>query len=248
MGALMLAIDLTYFIMSALLDTNQKKSLSKRIGYSPLIKQIVANGIHTIPVISLLGIATGIIITYRMFTLADVVGSEYIVTLLVDIVGMELGPIITAIILISRSGTATAVELANMKLHHEIETIELLGINLNNFSITPRLIGMSISQLMLSVYFTVIALVSGVLIGSIIISPAYISYLSELITAFTPIAVLTFTVKNLLFGLFIGAAGCFFGLRVEHSPDEVPRVMQGAVISSLLLVFFTDGLFLGVLQ
>ncbi len=239
-------VDLTVFFLMAVGARVRRGGLRELIGYSPLVLQLVRLGIDALPVVGILALFTGFVVIYPMVALTDVVGAQYVTDVLVDVVGMELCPLITATVLVSRSGSAIAVELANMKLHGELDSLEQLGVDINHYALAPRLLAASLSQLSLAVYFTLLALGGGVVLGGLMLSSTHYSHLSTLVGAFTPTEVLVFAVKNLLFGLLIGAAACFYGLQVQSSPNEVPRKMQSAVISSLLLVFLTDALFAGL--
>ena len=244
---MVLVLDLVAFTLRALGDWHRLGSLRRRIGSSPLVPQIIYGAIDALPVITLLGLATGFVVSYRLIALFDVVGTEFVINVLVDLVGMEVGPLITAIILVSRTGSAITVELANMKLHGEVESLEILGVDLNHYAVGPRMVGTALAQLGLAVYFTVLALCGGIVLASLLISTTYIDHLVSLAGAFTPLALLGFTLKNLSFGLLVGATACFQGLRVEQSPTEVPQRLQAAIVTSLVLVFLIDGLFAMVL-
>ncbi len=236
-------LDFTAFILVALREWQLLGSLRKRIGYTPIVNQIAFGGLAAFPLITTVGLAMGFVVTYRLVNLLSLMGQEAVSTVLLDLIAMELGSLITALIFISRSGSAIAVDLANMKLHGEVETLEILGIDINHYVIAPRMIGAAFSQLILATYFTVLVLVGGIVLGGILISASYFTYLQGLLSALEPQFILAFTFKNLIFGLLIGAGACFFGLQVDKSHTEIPGQMQSAIISGLVLVFITDGLF-----
>jgi phospholipid/cholesterol/gamma-HCH transport system permease protein len=239
--------NLTAFTIQAFRDWRLRNALFRRNTYSPLVSQIIFTGIDAMPVITVLGMITGFIITFRLIFLFDTLGgTENMTAILIDLVGLEFGPIIAAIILVSRSGSAIAVDIGNMKLHGEIESLKLLGININDLLTTPRMIGSSISQLVLAVYFTIIALAGGILISATLLSVNYFKYLGELLHRLTPLIIITFTLKNLLFGLLIGAAACYHGLRVQSSRTEIPQQTQRAIMNSLILIFLLDAIIMVV--
>lgn len=242
-------LDLMIFILQAFRDWRRESKLFNRATYISLVGQMIFSGVDALPAITLLALASGLSITYQLITTVQVFGTTAdVVNLLTQIVALEFGSLLTAIILIGRSGSAIAVDLANMKLNREIEGLELLGINVNHFFITPRLLGTTLAQLVLAVYFSIISVVSGVVVTAIIGGSSYLKYLTEIPLAFDPYDLLLFLAKNLLFGLLIGAAACFHGLRVEHSTTEVPQQTQKAIVNSLTLVFILDGLFALLVQ
>jgi len=235
--------DLAAFTIKALAGWFRRSRFFEQRTYSPLVAQIIFTGVDALPAITLLALITGFIITFRLIAIFDAVGgTSSMITILTELVGLELGPLIAAIILISRSGSAIAVDIGNMKLHGEIEALELLGINIDDILTTPRMIGTAVSQLVLAVYFTIIALAGGITISAILLSVNYFKYLGDLLATLHPMMVVAFLFKNLLFGLVIGAISCFHGLMVDRSPTELPQQTQRAIIHCLLFVFVLDGI------
>lgn len=236
--------DLGSFIVRSFGEWRGKSLFFSRPPPSPVVSQIIFTGIDALPIITVLGLITGFIITFRLISLFDALGGmENMIPILIDLVGLELGPLIAALILVSRSGSAIAVDLGNMKLHGEIEALELLGISISDMLTVPRMIGTGISQLALAVYFTTIALGGGIMISALLLSVNYFKYLGELLHKLTPVLIITFMFKNLLFGVLIGATACFHGLSVSNSPTEIPQQTQRAIMNSLILVFIVDALF-----
>lgn len=236
-------VELTLFVGQALRDWRRHSSLLNRATYRSLVSQLIFTGIDALPTITLLSLAVGLSITAQLILMVQVFGSTAdVVNLLSNLVALELGSLLTAIVLIGRSGSAIAVDLGNMKLRGEIEALELLGINVNHFFITPRLLGATIAQLVLAVYFSVLSVVSGVVFSAMLVSGGYLKYLTEIPLAFDPILLIIFIAKNLAFGLLIGAVASYHGLQVSRSVTEVPQQAQKAIVNALSLVFIFDGL------
>jgi len=160
----------------------------------------------------------------------------------VNVVCLGIGPFVAAIILISRTGSAIVVDLGNMKLHGEITGLENLGIDINTYLIAPRLIGTAISQLAITVYFTALILISGILLSGYLISSTHYAILETIVTAFTPQLLGLFIIKNLLFGFIIAAISSYGGLSVRESPTEVPQQATRAIVNCLISIFLVDGL------
>ena len=141
-----------------------------------------------------------------------------------------------------------AVFIGNMRLYREIEALEHLGFDVNHFLVAPPLFAAAISQLVLATYFGAFALFGGVLIAGVFISRDFLQYLGHLLYAFEGWQVAAFILKNLIFGLIIGAAACFHGLKVGRSPTELPQQVQRAIVSSLVLVFLVEAAFVLALR
>ncbi len=236
-------LNLTSFILQAFRDWAHRGRVFNRATLQNVYGQVIFTGVDALPLVTFLGLAVGLSITSQMLKLATAIGSEGdVAALLTNIIGMELSSILTAIILIGRSGSAIAVDLGSMKLRGEIEGLELLGINVNEFFITPRIIGAAIAQFTLAVYFAIVALFGGVFITNLISVGGSNHQLRKLAEAIGPEQVVLFALKNLLFGIIIAGTACYHGLKVHGSPTQLPQQTQRAIVTSLVLVFAADGL------
>ncbi len=236
-------LELTLFTLQAFREWREHSSLRNRATYSSFVSQVIFSGIDALPPIILLSLASGVSITSMLLKNVQVFGSTAdIVSILTEVVALELGSLLTAVILVGRSGSAIAIDLGNMKLHREVEGLELLGVNLNHFFVTPRLLGTTVAQLVLAIFFSTISVVSAIAFNATLYSSGYWKYLGELPLAFDPADLLLFVVKNLLFGLIIGTTACYHALRVENSVTEIPQQSQRAIVNSLSMIFILDGL------
>ena len=236
-------LDLTTFVLRAFRDWGRHARILNRATLQTLVGQIIFTGVDALPVVTFLGLAVGLSITSQMLKLAQALGSESdVAALLTNIVGTELSSLLTAIVLIGRSGSAIAVDLGSMNLRREVEGLELLGINVNEFFIAPRIIGAAVAQFALAVYFAAIALFGGVFINGLITSASSVHQLKKLAEALGPEDVTVFALKNLIFGVTIAGTACYHGLRVRASTTELPQQTQRAIVTSLVLVFAVDGL------
>ena len=233
-------IDLISFFSYALRDWYKALKLFNRYSYRSLVSQIIFSGIDALPTIIFLGLVTGFVFTFRMISLFDSIVDT--VAILNYVIALELGPMIAGIVMISRTGSAITVDLGNMKLHKEIESLEMMGIDINSFLVAPRILGSVVSQLAISVFFTMITIGTGILLSGLLISPTYFKYFADMIAGLEPLLLTVFIIKNLLFGLFIGSIACYHGLKVKTSATEVPQQTQRAIVNSLIMLFILDGI------
>ena len=233
-------INLITFIFFSFRDWFKAIRISDRYSYRSLVSQIIFSGIDALPTIIFLALVTGFVFTFRMIALFDSIADT--VSILNYVIAHEVGPMVAGIVLISRTGSAITVDLGNMKLHKEIEALELMGVDINYFLVAPRILGVTISQLSVSVFFTMITLGSGILLSGLLLSPTYFKYFGDMIAGLDPVMLVIFVIKNLLFGLFIGAIACYHGLKVDVSATQVPQQTQKAIVNSLLMLFIIDGI------
>ena len=238
-GKINYLINLSCFVLFTLYEWFLYRRLFHRPSYRPLITQIIFSGIDAMPTILLLALVTGFIFTFRIIALFESVTDT--LSLLIYIIGLEAGPMIAAIIMITRTGSAITVDIANMKLHREIQTMERMGIDISDYLIAPRIIGVTISQLAVAVFFTLFTLISGILLSGLLLSPTHFKLLFRIAEHIEPIMLLVFVIKNLLFGITIGATACYHGLKVGISPTEVPQQTQQAIVNMLVIIFIIDG-------
>jgi phospholipid/cholesterol/gamma-HCH transport system permease protein len=148
----------------------------------------------------------------------------------------EVGPLLTALVVIARSGTAVSTEVGNMRANREIEALESMGINPLSFIVFPRILGGVISVLCLAFYFIVIAVFGGFIIARFINDIPFSFYTESVLRAFAKEDVFIFILKNSFSGMIIFVVSCYQGLSVQKSPHEVPQVTTQAVVKSIIYV------------
>lgn len=199
--------------------------------------QIYFTGLQAMPLISFLALGVGAVVILQSSANLNLLGgTEMIGNLLVVIVVRELGPLMTALVVIARSGTAVASEVGNMRANREIEALESVGINPLSFIVFPRLIGGVISVLCLSTYFVLISLMGGFLVTKLLTNLAFGFYVESLARAIAFEDVWLFLLKNTFSGMIIFVVSCYQGLSVKRSPTEVPVVTMQAVVKSIIYV------------
>lgn len=205
--------------------------------FSVICSQVYFTGFQALPLISTLAFATGGVVIMQASSQFNIFGgTQMLGALMVIIVVREIGPLLTALIVIARSGTAVASELGNMKVNREIDALESMGINPMSFIIFPRLIGGLISIVCLSLYFVFAACVGGFLVARMFHNLPLSFFIDSLAQAFTYQDVFLFLIKNVFSGIIIFTVCCHQGLTVSTGPHEVPQVTTKAVVHSIIYV------------
>nr|BFD59435.1 ABC transporter permease [Bdellovibrio sp. CKG001]BFD62815.1 ABC transporter permease [Bdellovibrio sp. HM001] len=199
--------------------------------------QIYFTGWQALPLVSVLALGTGsIILLQSVSNLSMLGGTQMIGNFLIVMIVREAGPLLVALVVIARSGTAVASEVGNMRANREIEALESMGINPLSFIVFPRVLGGVISVLGLAFYFNFIALIGGFLVTRFIQDLPFAFYTDSLMRAFAKEDVLIFLLKNGFSGMIIFVVCCYQGLSVKRSPHEVPQVTTQAVVNSIIFV------------
>jgi phospholipid/cholesterol/gamma-HCH transport system permease protein len=218
---------------AALLDQAQ----GLRTVVSVVSAQIYFTGFQALPLISVLGLASGSLVILQASAHMSILGGGAVLgDLLVAIVVRELAPLLTALIVIARSGTAVASEIGNMRVNREIEALESMGIHPLSYVVFPRLCGGIISVLCLAIYFVLIACLGGYLVTSLLHNLPFAFFVDSLSQAFATADFALFVLKNLFSGTIIFMIACYQGLLVQGGPHEVPQVTTKAVMNSVIYV------------
>ncbi len=199
-----------------------------------LLLQIFYTGFQAVSLIGTIGVLLGATIVIQTELMVPSADSALIGKVLIAVVLRELAPLITAIVVAGRSGTAIATELGNMKVSSEILALTSLGIDPPRFIVLPRLLASIASVLVLMVYFAAISLVGTAAMGVAIANIGLGALQNGLSGAVTLYDLALFLVKGVGLGTIVGWLSCHYGLQVKSSPTEVPVMASRAVVMSLL--------------
>ena len=206
---------------------------AKRLVHSIMLTQVMFTGVQALSLVSAIGLLIGasIIIQTNMMMPAD---GELIGRVLVAVVLRELAPLITAIVVAGRSGTAIATELGNMKVNSEVLALSSLGVDPLRYVVLPRMIGCVVSVVALMIYFSIVSLSAAFAIGILASGASLSSFQQGVSGSVMPHDLALFFAKGLGLGTIVGWLSCHFGLQVNSSPTEVPQQASRAVVMSLL--------------
>lgn len=211
-------------------------------GYRTVINvvcaQIYFTGVQALTLVSILAIATGGIVVLQSASQFNILNANgnFLGQIMVLISVREVGPLLTALIVVARSGTAVASELGSLKVNREIEALETMAINPLSYIVFPRILGGIISVVCLSLYFVFASIFGGYLVTAFFHGAPLDYYISSIARAFTMDDVFLFLIKNIFSGCIIFAVSCYQGLSVRQGSHEVPQVTTRAVMDSIIYV------------
>jgi phospholipid/cholesterol/gamma-HCH transport system permease protein len=225
----------------AFLDFVLPTSAGRRESHLVLIRQILFTGVDALPVTTVIALMVGIIIITQAGTQLPKLGAGGLVgSIIVVTVIRELGPLLTAFIIVGRSGTAMTTELGNMSVTREVVALRLMGIPISRFVIMPRMVGMVLSMICLTLYFDVVAVLGGYLVANAQLTIPLYAFVEGVIKALSSTDVALTALKGLLFGSAVAAICCHHGLSVRSSFTEVPQQTTRAMINSFVLCLLID--------
>ncbi|MCL1818198.1 MAG: ABC transporter permease [Spirochaetaceae bacterium] len=218
-----------------------------KYGYRVLIMQILFTGFEAVWIIAILSLALGAIIILQGRSLLTQFGQGQLVySILITVITRELGPLLTAFIIIARSGTAMSTEMGNAVVSHEIEAYLSFGINPIGYLIVPRFLGVTISMVILNIYFNIFGLLGSFLVTQFVNPMQLTEYFSNLLSQLTAADVFSSFLKSLIFGAIVGCTATYYGFQVERASTEVPQVAIKAVSRSFVLCILADAILTAV--
>lgn len=205
------------------------------------LKQVYFTGFESLKIIIIISLTIGTVLITQIISFVGAGNESIIGKVLVWVVIREVGPLLTAIIVIARSGTAIATELGFMKINGEIDSIESLGIPSMQYLIMPRIFGVTTAVIILTIYFEIFSILGGFLVASLGWHVSLETFSQGIFSSLTVMELSVSAAKSLFFGLFLTAACCKHGLEVGRSSTQIPQAATKGVMLSLFLVFILDG-------
>jgi phospholipid/cholesterol/gamma-HCH transport system permease protein len=213
----------------------------RQVGFRVLVMQILFTGIEALGIAAAMALAIGAAINLiGSSLLAEFGQGKLMYTILIVVIAKELGPLLTAFIVIARSGTAIATELGGMAVGHEIEAYVAVGINPISYLAAPRFLGVVVSMAVLDIYFNVFGLFGSFLVVQLLRPISFNEYFRNLFAVLTPGDLLSGLAKSLVFGVIISVVSLYRGFAVERSVTEVPVTGIKAVGASFMLCIIAD--------
>lgn len=224
--------------------------------YSPLKRsqsfrrashQAMAVGVTAVPVISFITFFIGVIMALQGAYELRRFGAIRLVADMVAIsITRELGPLVTAIVVIGRSGSAFAAEIGTMKVTEELDAIETMALHPVAFLVTPKLLAMLVMMPCLTIWADLMGVLGGSVFGMIGADYTLGAYLSATRDALFMRDIITGLVKSIVFGLVITGVGCQEGFMTGSGSEQVGRSTTSAVVTSIFLVVFVDLIFTAI--
>jgi phospholipid/cholesterol/gamma-HCH transport system permease protein len=211
-------------------------------------REISANvykgGVRAMPVTALVGFLIGIVLSYLSSLQLRLVGADIFI---VNILGMgivrELGPVLVAVLVAGRSGSAMTAQLGVMRVTEEIDALAAMGVSRSLRLVFPKVSALSIAMPLLVLWTTAMALIGGMVAANIQLDIGFGYFIQALQNA-VPVANLWIGLtKGVVFGLCIALVACHFGLRVEPNTDSLSLNTTASVVTAITCVILLDAVF-----
>lgn len=201
-------------------------------------RQLLYTGVEAMGLVSIIAFICGSTIVLQAMTNGAKLGvSSFFGDILVIAVVRELGPFFTSIVVIGRSGAALAAYIGTMRENKEVAALQVMGIDPIYFLVVPALGGMVGSMICLNVYFDIIAIIGGLIVGQFATANVpldiFIGNLGKVIDALTAWDIVISVAKSAIFGCIIAVVSCHYGLQVR-TIRGVPQAAIKAVVGSIV--------------
>lgn len=200
-------------------------------------------GVNALPIVALISFLMGLIMAFQSAVPMRQFGVEIFVADLVALSMLrELGPLMTAIILAGRSGSAFAAEIGTMKVNEEIDALTTMGLDPVRFLVVTRVIAAVAMMPLLTIFSNLMGLVGG---SVVLLSMDYplVTYVQEVLGAVQLKDLFSGMAKAVVFGVLVAGIGCLRGLQTKTGASAVGLSTTSAVVSGIVLIVLADGVF-----
>lgn len=215
-----------------------------RIRWADTMSYIERAGLDAMPIVCLISYLLGGIMAFMGAVQLQQFGAAIYVA---DLVGLamirELGPIMTAILVAGRSGSAFAGEIGAMKINEEVDALTTMGFNPVHFLVIPKLVALLVSLPLLVCFADLAGILGGMTVGVLMLNLTINTYVQHTVSLITLSMILVSMLKSLVFALLVAWVGCLRGFQVESGAESLSRGVTSAVVTSIFMVIFADSIF-----
>jgi phospholipid/cholesterol/gamma-HCH transport system permease protein len=200
-------------------------------------------GVNGLPVVTLIAFLMGVILAYQSAVPMRQFGAEIFVANLIGLSLLrELAPLMTSIVLAGRTGAAFAAEIGTMEVNEEIDALTTMALDPLRFLVVPRTIATMLVAPLLTIYAGIVGLVGGGLVMLTFDIPL-VTYFKQLVSVVSIGDFVGGLFKSAVFAFLVATVGCLRGLQTQGGPRAVGQATTSAVVSAIVLIVVSDGLF-----
>ncbi|MCX4163980.1 MULTISPECIES: ABC transporter permease [Paraburkholderia] len=212
--------------------------------WTEISANVYGAGTKALPITALVAFLIGIVLSYLSAQQLRLFGAnQYIVNILGLSVIRELGPVLSAILVAGRSGSAITAQIGVMRVTEELDAMRVMGIPHGLRLILPRVVALAVAMPLLVMWTNIIALTGGALAAKIVLG-IDMSYFVRALPGVVPVANLWIGLgKGVVFGMLIAIVGCHFGFRIKANSQSLGEGTTTSVVSSITVVILADAVF-----
>ena len=201
-------------------------------------------GVEGLPIVGLISFLLGLIMAFMSSLQLKSFGANiYVASLVAVAMVHELGPIMTAVLVAGRSGSAFAAEIGTMKVNEEVDALKVMGYDPLVFLALPKMLASLIVVPLLTLYADLTAILGGLVVGVFGLDLTIYAYLSETVKSISAVGIIRGLVKAMVFALLIAGIGCQRGFNVRGGAQAVGTATTSAVVAAMFLIIIADSAF-----
>jgi phospholipid/cholesterol/gamma-HCH transport system permease protein len=237
-------LDATALLGQVVLDLGQLMRRPGLIAWRDISAHIYRSGAQALGITALVGFLVGITLSYLTARQLQNFGADiYVINILGISVWRELGPLLAAILVAGRSGSAMTAQLGVMRVTQELDALSVMGISHTVRLVLPKMVALSISLPLVMVWTSGMILLGGMVAASATLGLDHVQFLQGLPAAVPVVNLWLGLSKSMVFGLLIAFVACHFGLRIKPNSESLAMGTTDSVVSAITVVIIVDALF-----
>lgn len=215
-----------------------------RVRWRQVLRVVELDGVRALPVLGMLAFLLGVVIAYQSGVQLRVYGGNlYVVDLVTITVLRELGPMMTAIVVAGRSGSAYAAQIGTMQVTEEVDALRSIGVAPLDLLVLPKILGLILALPLLTVFANVASVAGAMVMSALMLDLSPEVFLRRIPEAVTLSSMMTGLAKAPIFAVAIAVVGCYQGFQVRGGADSVGSHTTTSVVQAIVLVIVLDAAF-----
>lgn len=235
--------DFTALVGQLLLDAVHLLRRPRDMPWREITANLYKSGVRAMPVTALVGFLIGIVLSYLSALQLKRFGADIFI---VNILGLgivrELGPVLVAVLVAGRSGSAMTAQLGVMRVTEEIDALATMGVSQSLRLIFPKVAALALAMPLLVLWATAIALIGGMVSAQIQLDISYGFFYDSLPKAVPVANVWIGLIKGFVFGILVALVACHFGLRVRPNTESLSSNTTASVVTAITAVILVDAI------
>lgn len=215
-----------------------------RVRWQEVLRVLGQDGVRALPVLGMLSLLLGIVIAYQSGVQLRIYGGNlYVVDLVTITVLRELGPMMTAIVVAGRSGSAYAAQIGTMQVTEEVDALRSIGVSPLDLLVLPKVLGLIVVLPLLTIFANIAAVIGAMAMSALMLDLSPEVFLRRIPEAVSLSSLMTGLIKAPVFAVAIAMVGCYQGFQVRGGADSVGRHTTTSVVQAIVLVLVLDAAF-----
>jgi phospholipid/cholesterol/gamma-HCH transport system permease protein len=238
------ARDIITFIGATLVALIQDLAHPRKLKWDNLWKIVERSGSDAMPIVAILSFLMGAIMAFQSAIQLRKFGANIFVADLVSLsICLEMGPLLTALIVAGRSGAAYAAHIGTMQVNEEIDALRVMAIDPIRYLVSPRVLAVAFVTPCLVLFGDLMGILGGCVVAAVSVDLTPVAYFNEVNKVLEIVDVLKGLIKSFVFGVEVAMIGCLRGFQVRGGAESVGSATTSAVVTGIFVITVTDALF-----